>query len=202
MTTNFPGSLDSYADHADNVDDVMAADVNNLGDAIEALQARVGITATGVTTTLAYNMIQANAKVLFYTDTAPQAFTLDNTMDDKLVFVTKGSAAGGQTGGQAHSAGTWTQPNHTHTGPSHTHAAGSLVGGNHTHPITRTGGSMVGAEGTSEKCPAVTDSGGSGSSISGSTGAEGTGATGGGATANTWRPASYNFILCTKNSWS
>jgi len=43
MSTNFPTSLDTYSDVADNVDDVMAADINNPQDAIEALEAKVGI---------------------------------------------------------------------------------------------------------------------------------------------------------------
>ena len=63
-------------------------------------------------------------KILLYENVAPTGWTIQNTLDDKLVFVTKGSAAGGQTGGGVHSTGTWTQPNHTLTEselPSHTH---------------------------------------------------------------------------------
>ena len=38
MTTVFPGALDSYADKVDGVDDVMAAHVNDMQDAIEAIE--------------------------------------------------------------------------------------------------------------------------------------------------------------------
>lgn len=39
MTTNYPGSLDSYSTKVDGVDDVLAAHINNPQDAIEALEA-------------------------------------------------------------------------------------------------------------------------------------------------------------------
>jgi hypothetical protein len=73
--------------------------------------------------------------ILMYRDTAPTGWTIDDTVDDKSVMVTKGSAASGETGGGAHSTGTWTQPSHTHTGPSHTHTGPSHThtGPSHTH---------------------------------------------------------------------
>jgi hypothetical protein len=62
-----------------------------------------------------------NAAILpFYQNTAPTGWTIQTTLDDKLLFVTKGSGAGGQTGGTVHSTGTWTisglaADSHTHT---------------------------------------------------------------------------------------
>ena len=50
----------------------------------------------------------AGTKMLFYQDTAPTGWVILDTLDDKLVYITKGSAAGGQTGGTVHSTGTWT----------------------------------------------------------------------------------------------
>ena len=38
MTTTYPLTVDSFDTHVDNVDDVMAADVNNLNDAVVALE--------------------------------------------------------------------------------------------------------------------------------------------------------------------
>jgi len=38
MTTTYPGAIDSFDTHVDSVDDVMAADVNNLNDAVVALE--------------------------------------------------------------------------------------------------------------------------------------------------------------------
>lgn len=43
MTTNFPGALDSFPTHVDNVTDVLAAHSNNMQAAIAALQAKVGV---------------------------------------------------------------------------------------------------------------------------------------------------------------
>jgi hypothetical protein len=194
--------------------------------------------------------IPAATKMLFYADTAPAGWTIDNTLDDKLVYVTKGSAAGGQTGGAAHSAGTWTQPNHTHTGPSHTHTGPSHThtGPSHTHTTPAVALSIAEmpahshpgstADGTGHVGPANTQwhtrtgtvyygfnevssavavasqgsgsthahgdtgaggTGATGAEGTGATGADGTGATGNGATANTWRPAAYSMIICTKN---
>lgn len=53
-------------------------------------------------------VIPTGEKILFYKDTAVVGYTLEDTLDDKVVYVTKGSAAGGQTGGTVHSASTWT----------------------------------------------------------------------------------------------
>lgn len=64
--------------------------------------------------------------IVFEKDTAVSGFTLKTDKDDFLMFITKGSGAGGETGGSDHSTGTWTQPDHTltvaETGlPSHSH---------------------------------------------------------------------------------
>jgi len=42
MTTAYPNSLDTFSPKTDNFDDVMAADINNLQDAIAAVQALLG----------------------------------------------------------------------------------------------------------------------------------------------------------------
>ena len=153
----------------------------------------------------------SGTKMLFYQDTAPAGWTIQNTLDDKLAFVTKGSAAGGQTGGGVQSSGSWTisgasQAGHTHTGPSHTH-----TGPSHTHTVPRNGWGEV-AGGVSGRL--VTDSV-SGppnqASADNTSGASGTGATGAGGTDETsiatpsitfdgtWRPAAYCFIVCAKD---
>ena len=45
MPTAYPASIDSYSTKLDGVSDVLAADINNLQDAVVALQNRVGTTA-------------------------------------------------------------------------------------------------------------------------------------------------------------
>lgn len=122
--------------------------------------------------------IPSGTTMLFYEDTAPTGWTIDDTLDDKLVFVTKGSAAGGETGGGAHASGTWTQPNHTH-------AYGTLSGtGTLTDPsgpgAWAVSGSLYGN--TSTSVPVAV-----------------TGSTANGATAASWRPAAYCFIICSKD---
>jgi len=52
--------------------------------------------------------IPSGEKILFYKNTAVIGYSLLDTLDDKVVYVTKGSAAGGQTGGAVHSSGSWT----------------------------------------------------------------------------------------------
>lgn len=56
MATNFPTSLDSYATLVDNSDDVLASHPNDRGDAIEALEAKVGVNSSAVTTSHDYKI--------------------------------------------------------------------------------------------------------------------------------------------------
>lgn len=42
MTTTYPGTIDSFDTHVDSVDDVMAADVNDLGDAVVEIEKAIG----------------------------------------------------------------------------------------------------------------------------------------------------------------
>ena len=54
MSTNFPTSLDTYLVLIDNTDPIAAAHPNNRGDAIEALEAKVGINSSAVGTSHDY----------------------------------------------------------------------------------------------------------------------------------------------------
>ena len=75
-------------------------------------------------------------KLPFYQDTAPNGWILLNTLDDKVLYVTKGSAAGGQTGGTVHNAGTWTvsglNTDHYHSMSNHNHTTPLLGDQNYT----------------------------------------------------------------------
>ena len=75
-------------------------------------------------------------KIWVYRNTAMTGWAVDAGVSDKVLAL-KGGAT--YTTG-ATSAGTWTQPNHVHTGPNHdhtstahTHAVGSYRGPSHTH---------------------------------------------------------------------
>lgn len=127
------------------------------------------------------NKMAAATKAIFYQDTAPTTWTIENTLDDKLLFITKGSDAGGETGGGEHSTGTWTQPDHTLTIdeiPEHTH---SYTHNNQTYWYRQSAGPDMG--------PQVSATSGS---------------AGGGEAHNhgtTWRPAAYCAIIATKDAY-
>lgn len=53
---NFPTSLDTYTANVDNVDVIYAADVNGLQEAVVALEGKVGIDGSAVTTTHDYKL--------------------------------------------------------------------------------------------------------------------------------------------------
>ncbi len=184
------------------------------------LVAGTGITITTNNSTKTITItggIPASTKMLFYQDTAPSGWTIVTTIDDALVYFTKGSAAGGNTGGATKTSSTWTQPNHTHTTgwhaltevemPYHTHYVSA-----HTHLCATTngvryGGYEPGGAGSSyswgydygAQAP-PTDSGGAGyTTYAGGWNGHNHGATDGYATASTWRPLGYCVIICTKN---
>lgn len=56
MSTNFPTGLDSYSVKVDNVDDVLAQHVNDLQDAIEAIEAKVGVDGSTVSSSHDYKL--------------------------------------------------------------------------------------------------------------------------------------------------
>ena len=59
--------------------------------------------------------ISATSIVLFYSDTVISGYTLLTSIDDHLIYITKGSASGGEVGGSIKSGSTWSHPSHTHT---------------------------------------------------------------------------------------
>lgn len=82
-----------------------------------------------------YNDVPLNTVLLIESDTALTGYTLLTNKDDMTVYISKGSGAGGESGGSDKSGGTWTQPNHTHSQPTHVHNVGTHVHsvGSHTH---------------------------------------------------------------------
>ena len=114
MSTNFPTSLDSFATLVDNTDDALASHQNDRADAIEALEAKVGVDSSAVTTSLDYkvnNFFATGRKVYLYENTAPTGWSI-TAVTDKVLAVKGGADAYNTTGGTA--AGTWTQSTHNH----------------------------------------------------------------------------------------
>jgi len=129
--------------------------------------------------------------ILFYADTAPIGYTLKAGMNDKAVFVTSGSGNGGQTGGGAHSTGTWTQPSHQLTiseMPTHSHYFKTNSGDSNSTFVypsygdTSTDKNFHSATNTNMS-NVIADAGGNGTHNHGTT----------------WRPASYCFIACERS---
>ena len=133
MSTNFPTSLDSFATLVDNTDDALASHQNDRADAIEALEAKVGVDSSAVTTSLDYkvnNFFATGRKVYLYENTAPTGWSI-TAVTDKVLAVKGGAQAYNVNGGNT--AGTWTQPSHTLTSaesgvPAHSHPYTTAVG--------------------------------------------------------------------------
>lgn len=51
--------------------------------------------------------VPSGTEMIFYQDMAPTGWIIKDTLDDKLVYITKGSGAGGETGGGTLSSGSW-----------------------------------------------------------------------------------------------
>lgn len=133
-------------------------------------------------TALELRSIPAGEIIVFEKDTAVAGWTLKTDIDDFIIFITKGSAAGGQIGGAAHSTGTWTHPNHTLT-------VDELPSHNHTYTYSAPSSFWFDPVATASDHVFSTSS-------------QNTGSKGGGQAHNhgsTWRPKARNFTRQEKN---
>lgn len=95
MASNYPSALDSYSTLTDNVDDVLASHANDRGDAIENLEAKVGIDSSSASTSLDY--------FLKHVSGAYRTHVHDGTSDDgaslsyRTTFVNADLSAGNLT---------------------------------------------------------------------------------------------------------
>ena len=155
----------------------------------------VQLTANGL---INISQFPTGTKLPFYQDAAPAGWTIDETLNDKLLFVTKGSNAGGQVGGGPHASGNWVISDlthaHVHPGASHTHpvpASNNVWGGGNA-------GNYGGIELASSNNAAFT------AVINANTLVNSNGNTGAANDANitsggTWRPQAYCVIIATKD---
>lgn len=182
-------------------------EINTACDGILATAAEINtacdLTANGFFTTGSVN------KMLFYLDTAPTGWSIDTAMNDKLVFVTKGSGAGGLAGGIAHATGSWTISGLTYnTVIAHTHTVSGTAasGGLHSHDLDCDTASYSAGIGESvnfgQGAPShpsyastiVEASGAHTHSVTGTAASTGS-ASGTVASSAAWRPAAYNCIM-------
>lgn len=111
MSASFPTSFESFTTKTDNVTDVMAADVNNLQDAVLALEAKVGVDSSAVSGSLDYkvnNFFATGRKLWLYENTAPTGWTHESGITDTVLAVKGGTNSYNVNGGNPDSAATWT----------------------------------------------------------------------------------------------
>jgi hypothetical protein len=73
--------------------------------------------------------IPKDSRIFFESNTAIIGYSITDTINDSILYITKGSYFGGEPGGTFKTDSTWTIPVHTHT-QSHTH-----TGGGHNHTL-------------------------------------------------------------------
>lgn len=164
--------------------------------------------AFGNHTHVQYIDIPTGEMILFNRNTAVSGYSIVTVIDDALVYITRGSAAGGEPAGDWKSGSTWSQPVHNHA---------VAAQASHTHPFTTTGHAhwVAGSVAASATPP---EDQGDGTQVcagryhthtfgvasdtrtdSGTTNASGghdhTGATGLNATALSWRPRGWNMTM-------
>jgi hypothetical protein len=147
---------------------------------------------TAATSSNKGGFVPSGTKMVFYADTAPAGWTINDTLDDKLVFITKGSAAGGETGGGVHSTGVWTISGFDSNVGSHTLTIPEMPSHDHTiyevsSLIGYTGASFLGAS-TINNNATTSSVGGGGGHVHPMAAFDGN-----------WRPDAYCYIICTKD---
>jgi hypothetical protein len=142
---------------------------------------------------------EKGTKTVFYQDAAPIGWTILNTLDDKLLYITKGSVAGGRPGGAEYVGGSWTisgfstnieghalstaeLPPHEHAYTASQYAHSIEDGDDHHHTVILNSPSTY-----------YTDGG------YGLAGLPHTHPTGGSFFTPGWRPAAYCAIICEKS---
>jgi len=93
MSTNFPDTaIDSFTDKTDNVDDVMAADVNNLQDAVVAIETKVGIDNSTVATSLDYKVTHIGTSQIVNGAVTASKLAASAVITDKIAAGAVGTA--------------------------------------------------------------------------------------------------------------
>ena len=169
-----------------------------------------GQLAIGDHTHPGYVDVPSGEVLLFESDVAVSGYTLLTTQNDMVVYITKGSAAGGEAGGTTKGGSTWSQPthdhgitneaDHLHTTQDHTLITAEMPSHRHyVHAITSGGGIATALAGIGAPTSSLyTDYQGGGLPHNhGDTGDAGghnhSGTTDADATVSTWRPRGRNY---------
>ncbi len=163
---------------------------------LNAANQLIQLTANGVLNVANNPPFPAGTKMVFYQDAAPTGWTIDTTLNDKLLYVTKGSGAGGQIGGGVHASGSWTISGlthvHDHSLANHVHAVPAtsngwgIVGGNYGRLGVASAGLTAAANNNlNTEISSTANTGVANSNTVASNGA--------------WRPAAYCVIVATKD---
>jgi hypothetical protein len=131
---NFPTSLDNLTNVQDGVDYPKASHINNLNDAVEALEAKVGIDDSAVATSLDYiiknNIYPIGSVYIAVVSTDPNTLlgfgTWSRIAEGRMLIGQKDSDADFNEAEETGGAKTHTLT--TAELPSHSHGAGTLKG--------------------------------------------------------------------------
>jgi hypothetical protein len=148
-----------------------------------------------------YGSVPTGETILFEDNTAVTGYSLNIDHDDSVVYITKGSDEGGETGGTNKSGGTWTQSTHNHGGYTGGHAVTIAEMASHRHEPINPNKNFICNRGFG-----ATIRGGNnyyfvkytGYTGGGETHRHTLGSVGGDGTVNTWRPYGRNFTRQTK----
>jgi hypothetical protein len=180
--TGFAPSPHGNADHSSTFITASGVTFENL-DANSDIGTGATQVAQGDHTHASLADIPTNETILFEKNTAVTGYTLLITYDDMVVYITKGTGAGGESGGVLKSGGTWTQPGHTLSIseiPAHDHSISVPPYAATTH---RGSGSSNWTLAFSSPVTATGTTGGGGSHNHGSS----------------WRPTGLNFTRQRRN---
>ena len=183
--TGFAPSPHGNGDHSATfieATDVTYANMNADGDVGDGgAQVAVGNHTHELGDTNNYNDVPSGEIILFESAVAVDGYTLLATVDDQLVYISSGGAAGTKPGS------TWSQPNHSHP----------FSGGGHTHTYSGNTDLEIGT-GTNRVTPGGPDS--HYHPYSGTTDSTTvSGTTSGSATSSSWRPLGRNFTRQQRN---
>jgi hypothetical protein len=153
MATNFPGSLDDWSDWSDDPggDTFNASILNDVQDAVMALQAKVGKGAySSPLHSLIYNFFATGTAVFLYENLSSLTGWTISGLSDRILAVKGGATytTGGATaqGSSWSSLGTHTHTmTHNHSILSHNHFLYDYRGGTGAHDFSWRSGSSTGA---------------------------------------------------------